>query len=175
VVQAGAPLLEIGDADDLELVIDVLSTEAVAIRVGADVVVDRWGGSEPLHGRVERIEPLAFTKISSLGVEEQRVNVIAALDAPAGSNTLGDNYQVEARIVTWQGASALLVASGALFRYAEGWAVYRVVDGRARRTSVTIGRSDGKWVEVQAGLGEGDSVVAYPGDNLSDGSLVRTN
>jgi HlyD family secretion protein len=173
VVQSGTPLIEIGDPRRLELVVDVLSTDAVTIPPGARVIVDRWGGDAPLRGRVDRIEPSAFTSLSSLGVEEQRVNVIATLEESPAARPLGDGYQIEAQIVTWETPSTLLVSAGALFRVADGWAVYTVSGDHARSTPVTIGHSDGKWVQVLSGLKEGDLVVAYPGDNITDGSVVR--
>lgn len=165
--------MEVGDPGHLELVIDVLSTDAVTIPAAAPVVIDRWGGPETLHGRVDRIEPAAFTSLSSLGVEEQRVNVIATLDETASRPQLGDGYQVEARIVTWQSPASLRVIAGALLRHEGGWAVYLIRGGRARLTPVTIGRSDGKLVEVLDGVREGDIVIAYPGDNILEGSPVK--
>jgi HlyD family secretion protein len=175
VVAAGAPVLEIGDPGALEVVVDVLTADAVAIRPGAKVQLDSWGGEISLTGRVRRVEPAAFTRVSALGVEEQRVNVVIDLDGPPDRwAALGDGFRVEARIVAGEVASAVLVPSGALVRSGSGWAVYRVDDrGRARLQAVTIGARNSRAVEVQAGVTPGQTLVLYPGDRLRDGVAVQ--
>jgi HlyD family secretion protein len=171
VVAAGMPLVELGDAKDLEIVIDVLSSDAVRIRPGTRVRIEDWGGSDSLRAEVRRVEPSAFTKVSALGVEEQRVNVIAELqeDAPG----LGDGYRVEARIQVWQANDVLLVPVSALFRTGDSWAVFVVEDGTARRREIAVGERGGFHAEVRASLTEGETVVLHPGDRLTDGARVR--
>jgi len=173
VVSAGFPLLEVGDPTDLEVRIEVLSRDGVAIAPGARVILEQWGGPEPLTARVRLVEPSAFTKISALGVEEQRVYVVADFVEPLEKRpTLGDNYRVEARIVTWENPSALRVPAGALFQRGGSWRTYVIDGGRARVRDVKIGRSNGVEAEVLDGLGESDRVVVYPGDKVSDGTRV---
>ncbi len=173
VVPAGFPLVEVGDPTDLEVRIEVLSRDGVAIRPGARVMLEQWGGPAPLQARVRLVEPSAFTKISALGVEEQRVYVIADFTEPIEKRpTLGDSYRVEARIVTWENPSALRAPAGALFQRADGWQTFVVQGGRARLRDVKVGRSNGVETEVLDGLREGDQVVVYPGDKVSDGSRV---
>jgi HlyD family secretion protein len=172
-VTAGTPLLEVGDPSDLELEIDVLSRDAVRIHPGAKVLVEEWGGEAPLLGRVRVVEPSGFTKISALGVEEQRVNVIIDLnESPAKRASLGDSFRVEVRIVVWEGRDVLKVPTSALFRQAGRWAVYRIVDGRAALQAVEIGRQGNLETEALSGLGEGDRVIVYPSDKIRDGSAV---
>jgi HlyD family secretion protein len=175
VVAAGAPVVEIGDPAALEVVVDVLTADAVAIRPGAKVQLDSWGGELSLSGHVRRVEPSAFTRVSALGVEEQRVNVVIDLDGPPERwAQLGDGFRVEARIVAGEVASAVLVPSGALVRSGSGWAVYHVDDrGRARLQPVTIGPRNSRAVVVQAGVTPGQTLVLYPGDRLRDGVAVR--
>lgn len=173
-VPAGFALLEIGDATDLELRIEVLSRDAVTIAPGARVILEQWGGPKPLAARVRLVEPSAFTKISALGVEEQRVYVIADFAGPVEERpTLGDNYRVEARIVTWENPDALRSPTGALFQRGGVWQTFVVVDGRARWREVKIGRSNGVAAEVLDGIREGEQVVVYPGDKVADGTRVR--
>jgi HlyD family secretion protein len=173
VVQAGANLLELGDPSDLEVEIDVLSREAVKIRADAPVLLEHWGGDKPLNGSVRLVEPSAFTKISTLGVEEQRVNVIVDLiDPPNQREALGDAFRVEARIVVAQADNVLKTPTSSLFRVGDKWAVFRVVDGVARQTDVTLGLENGLEAEVVEGLAEGDVVVTHPGDNVVDGAKV---
>lgn len=173
-VAAGTPLLEVGDATDLEIVIEVLSRDAVGIQPGARVFLEQWGGAAPLNAQVRLVEPAGFTKISALGVEEQRVNVIADLLDPIRlRGSLGDGYRVEARIVTADVAEALLVPTGALFQQGGRWQTYLVSEGRAERHEVEVGQSNGVLTEVRRGLVEGDEVVVYPGDQLVDGARVR--
>lgn len=174
VVPAGFPLVEVGDPTDLETRIEVLSRDGVMVRPGARVWLEQWGGPQPLEARVRLVEPSAFTKISALGVEEQRVYVIADfVDPLARRPTLGDNYRVEARIVVWESPSVLKVPSGALFQRGQTWQTY-VLDGRtARLRTVQPGHTNGRETEILAGLQEGDRVVVYPGDTLNDGTAVR--
>jgi HlyD family secretion protein len=175
VVPAGFPLLEVGDPTDLEVRIEVLSRDGVAVRPGARVMLEQWGGSESLAARVRLVEPSAFTKISALGVEEQRVYVIADLtDPPERRPTLGDSYRVEARIVVWEGPAVLQVPAGALFRRQGVTQAYAVADGRARLRTITAGRSNGLRTEVVDGLREGEPVIVYPGDQVAEGRTVRT-
>jgi HlyD family secretion protein len=172
-VQPGSPLMEIGDPAALEAVVDVLTTDAVDIRPGAPVRLERWGGDSALSGHVHRVEPSAFTRLSALGVEEQRVNVVIHLDEPrARWATLGDGFRIEASILTWERRNRLLVPGGAVFRQGDGWAVYVAEAGRARLRSIEIGRRNDAEVEVVRGLREGDRVVLYPTDNVLEGVRV---
>lgn len=174
VVQAGEPLLEIGDPLDLEVEIDVLSRDAVKVKPGAPVLLEEWGGDRSLNGEVRLVEPSGFTKISTLGVEEQRVNVIVDLvDPPQKRETLGDGFRVEARIVIAEADDVLKVPTSALFRVGDEWAVFRVEDGVARQREVKLGLENGLEAEVQEGLAEGDEVVTHPGDNVVDGRAVK--
>ncbi|HET9953992.1 MAG TPA: HlyD family efflux transporter periplasmic adaptor subunit [Polyangiaceae bacterium] len=173
VIQAGTQLLEIGDPGALELVSDVLTSDAVSINSGAPAKVVRWGGAD-LDAHVRLIEPSAFTRISALGVEEQRVHVILDLDAPRASwESLGDGYRVEVRIVTWEVHDATLVPASALFRSGSGFAVFGIEQGRARIRQVELGRSNGIETEVIRGLRAGDPVVLHPSDRVSDGVRVE--
>ena len=171
IIAAGSPLLEIGDPDSLELVIDVLSTDAVRIHPGARVIVKDWGGDGALEARVRRVEPSGFRKVSALGVEEQRVNVIADLAEP--NPALGDGYRFEAMIVVWEGPGVLQVPASALFRQAGDWSVFLVEGSRARRRDVKIGQRGGFAAEIREGLTEGETVVLYPSDRLADGVRIR--
>jgi HlyD family secretion protein len=174
VVQAGEPLLEIGDPLDLEVEIDVLSRDAVKVKPGAPVLLEEWGGDRALNGEVRLVEPSGFTKISTLGVEEQRVNVIVDLvDPPQKRETLGDGFRVEARIVIAEADDVLKVPTSALFRVGDEWAVFRVEEGVARQRTVKLGLENGLEAEVQEGLAEGDEVVTHPGDNVVDGRAVK--
>jgi HlyD family secretion protein len=174
VVPAGFALMEVGDLADLELRIEVLSRDGVAITPGARVMLEQWGGVEPLTARVRHVEPSAFTKISALGVEEQRVYVVADFVDPLEKRpTLGDSYRVEARIVTWENPNALRAPAGALFQRGGTWRTFAIDGGRARLISVKVGRSNGVDTEVLDGLREGQRVVVYPGDKVQDGTRVR--
>jgi HlyD family secretion protein len=163
--------VEIGDPRSVEAVIDVLSSEAVKVRVGAPVSITDWGGARPLEGRVRAVEPSAFTRISALGIEEQRVNVIVVVDGSPPA--LGDGYRVESRILLSHAASVLSVPASALFRSGGGWAVYAVEGGRVRLRPVDIGMRGRLEVEVTRGLDAGARVVIYPGDRVRDGTRVR--
>jgi HlyD family secretion protein len=173
-VSAGFPLLEVGDPTDLEVRIEALSRDGVAIRPGARVMLEQWGGSEALAARVRLVEPSAFTKISALGVEEQRVYVIADFTDPVEKRpTLGDSYRVEARVVTWESASALQAPAGALFRQGGEWRAFVFEGGRAGLRTVKPGRSNGVQTEIIEGLSDGERVVVYPGDKVRAGTRVR--
>ena len=173
-VPAGDPLLEIGDPMRLEIVADLLSTDAVRVKPASRVIIEQWGGDDTLDGRVRRIEPAGFTKISALGVEEQRVNVIVDFkDAAAACALLGDAYRVEVRIVVWEGRDVVKVPTSALFRDGRQWAVYRVVEGRAKRTPVEVGHQTGQDAEIVRGVSAGDRVIVHPGDTLRHGARVR--
>jgi HlyD family secretion protein len=170
VVAPGQPLLEVGNTQELEMEIDVLSADAAQIRPGAQVLIEHWGGETPLKGRVRLVEPSGFTKISALGVEEQRVNVIADFDeSPERLNSLGDAYRIEARIVVWEASDALQVPAGGLFRIGSEWAAFVVDKGRAELRSVNVGRSNGRMTQVLHGLADDDIVVAYPSDQVRNG------
>jgi HlyD family secretion protein len=172
-VQAGFALMEVGDPTDLEIRIEVLSRDGVAITPGARVMLEQWGGTEPLSARVRLVEPSAFTKISALGVEEQRVYVIADFTDPAEKrSTLGDNYRVEARVVTWESATAMRVPAGALFQRGGVWQTFVMHNGRAQLRTVKVGHSNGVTTELIDGLAEGDHVIIYPGDKVTDGTRV---
>jgi len=170
----GTAVIEIGDPTDLEMEIDVLSQDAVQIKPGAKVYVEHWGGDRTLVGTVRLVEPGGFTKISALGVEEQRVNVIADFNVPPANRiTLGDAYRVDARIALWESEGVLQVPSSALFRFGEEWCVFLVdAQSRARRAPVKVGHRNAQGAEVLGGLTEGDRVVLHPGDNLHEGVLV---
>lgn len=173
VVPGGFPLLEVGDPTDLEVRIEVLSRDGVAVRPGARVLLEQWGGAGALAARVRHVEPSAFTKISALGVEEQRVYVVADFtDGVAQRPTLGDNYRVEARIVTWENATALRAPAGALFQRGGVWQAFVIEGGRARLRLVQVGRGNGVETEVLEGLAEGAQVVVYPGDKVIDDTRV---
>jgi HlyD family secretion protein len=172
-VPAGDPLLEIGDPMRLEIVSDFLSTDAVRVKTGSRATIEHWGGEDALRARVRRIEPAGFTKISALGVEEQRVNVILDLeDASAACAALGDAYRVEVRIVVWEGRDVLRVPTSALFRQGQQWALYRILQRRAHLTRVEVGHQTGQEVEIATGVSEGDRVIVHPSDALRDGARV---
>jgi HlyD family secretion protein len=174
IVPAGEPLLEVGEPQDLEIVADFLSADAVRIRPGSRVLVEDWGGDEALAGRVRRVEPSGFMKISALGVEEQRVNVVIDfVDPPEARRGLADGFRVELRVVLWEGEDVLQVPTGSLFRNDEDWAVFAVEDGRARLRKIEIGRQGGLVAEVVSGLEEGDRVILHPGDSVTDGLRVK--
>jgi HlyD family secretion protein len=174
VVAAGTPVMEIGDPADLEVVVEVLSRDGAAIPPGTAVELEQWGGGEPLRAKVRLVEPAAFTKVSALGVEEQRVNVIAdLLTAPDQRRNIGDNFRVEAKIIVWEARDALKVPAGALFRRGEQWAAFVVAEGRARLRIAKIGRSSGTETQVLEGLKEGEEVIVYPGSRVRDGQRVK--
>ena len=173
VVTSGTSLLELGDPLDLEVEIDVLSRDAVKIEAGAQVLLEHWGGEKTLLGRVRLVEPSAFTKVSTLGVEEQRVNAIVDLvDPPQDRTALGDGFRVEARIIVSEASDVLRTPTSALYRVGEKWAVFRVVDGVAHETIVKLGMQNGLEAEVVEGLNAEDEVVVHPGDDVADGVSV---
>jgi len=174
VVPPGDPLIEIGDPHRLEIVVDLLSTDAVRVQRGARTIIEQWGGERHLEARVRRIEPSGFTKISALGVEEQRVNVVLDFVDPAAAwAALGDAYRVEVRIVIWEAAAVQKVPTSALFRQGAKWAAYTVAEGRARRVIVELGHQTGQEAEVVSGLSEGAPVILHPVDTLADGARVK--
>lgn len=176
VVIAGSPLLEVGNPTDLEVVVDVLSSDAVKIEIGNGVKLTQWGGDATLFGEVSVIEPAAFTRISSLGVEEQRVNVIADFREPRETiHRLGDGFRVAAHIIVWQEDDVLQVPNAAIFRVDQKWSVFVVRDGRARLTAVELGKRNEHAAQVLGGLTEGDVVIQYPSDLIEDGSLVQAD
>jgi HlyD family secretion protein len=172
-IPVGTELLKVGDTAELECVIDVLSTDAVKIARGAKVYLEHWGGELPLLGRVRLVEPGAFMKVSALGVEEQRVNVLVDFtELRTKWEALGDGYRVEARIVVWEGDNVLKAPAGAFFRHGDAWAIFRSVGGRARLSPVTIGRSNGLETQILDGLDEGNAVILHPSDRIKDGVAV---
>lgn len=170
-VAAGTPLLELGDPRALEVVLDLLSSDAARVSVGMPVTIERWGG-DALAGSVRRVEPSAMTRISALGVEEQRVRVIASVDRPPP--VLGDGFRVEATIITWHGDDVLAIPGGAVFRDHGRWAVWIDDHGRARLAPVTLGHRGRLDVEVTGGLGAGDRVILHPGDNIAEGTRIAS-
>jgi HlyD family secretion protein len=172
VVPAGAPLIEIGDPLDLEVIADLLTTDAVRIKVGAPARIDGWGGP-PIRGRVTRVDPAGFLKVSALGIEEQRVRVtIDLIDPPEDWSRLGHDFRVTVHVTIWSGDDVLTVPVGALFRKGDDWAVFAVKDGRARTTLVKIDHRNGRAAEVISGLAAGDKVVLHPSDRVSEGARV---
>jgi HlyD family secretion protein len=170
-VVAGAPLVELGDPRALEIVVDVLSSDAVRIATGMPVALEAWGGEHPLRGEVRSVEPSAFTRISALGVEEQRVKVIVAIADPPAE--LGDGFRVEARIFTWRGDRVMTVPASAVFRDKDRWAVYAVEGGRARARPVEIGHRGRLDVEIVSGLLPGTAVILHPTDQIRDGIAIE--
>jgi HlyD family secretion protein len=172
VVAPGTPLVELGDPQRLELVAEVLTADAVAIRPGATVAITGWGGA-PLAGRVRRVEPSAITRVSALGVEEQRVAVVIDLTAaPAAWAGLGDGWRVEVEIVTVELPEVIAVPLGALRRDGDGWSAFAIVDGQARRRRLTLGQRNRDAAEVTAGLSAGERVILHPGERITDGVRV---
>lgn len=171
VVSAGTPLLELSNPSKLEAVIELLSTDAVKVVPGAAVFIEDWGGPGALEGRVRLIEPSAFTKVSALGIEEQRVNVI--IDLLESGTTLGDGYRVEGRVVVWETPEALLVPVSALFRRGDTWSLFRVENGIAQVQDVEIGHLTSSQAEVKDGLEEGAVVITHPSKDISDGTRVE--
>lgn len=173
-VTSGTPLLEIGDPADLEVVVEMLSRDGAAIAPGTPTLLEQWGGPAALEGRVRLVEPAAFTKISALGVEEQRVNVVVDITTPLEQRrSLGDNFRVEARVIVWEDARALKAPSSGLFRRGDAWAAFVLRDGRAHLVAVKAGRSSGDETQILDGLKEGDEVILYPGDRVQDGQRVQ--
>lgn len=173
VVQPGTPLMEIGNPADLEVVSEVLSRDVVEIRPGAPATIDNWGGP-PLAATVRRVDPSAVTKISALGIEEQRVAVILDVADPASATELGDGFRVVAHIKVWEGRNVVSVPVAALFRQANDWAVYRVAGGKASVQRIELGRRNDSYAEVTSGLDVGATVIVHPSDQLSPGAAVTT-
>lgn len=171
-IAQGTPIVRIGDLNSLECVADFLSEEAVRVKPGDPVLFTDWGG-DPLPGRVRRVEPAGFTKISALGIEEQRVNIVMDLDNPADRRNLGHGYRFVANIAVWEGANRLVVPMSALFRDADGWAVFAVEGGRAVWRNVAVGHTNRTHAEILAGLNEGDTVVIHPPRQLERGARVK--
>lgn len=172
-VNAGDALLELGNARSLEVEVEVLSADAVRIAPGTEVQLERWGGEKPLRGVVRTVEPTAFTKISALGVEEQRVRVIADIVSPEEEwQRLGDGYRVEASFVVWKSDDVLQIPASALFRYSDEWAVFVKEGDRAQRRAVRVGQRNGLAAEITGGLKEGEEVVRHPDDSIEPGTLL---
>ncbi|MGF1642193.1 MAG: efflux RND transporter periplasmic adaptor subunit [Thiotrichales bacterium] len=174
IVNAGQALMEIGDTQSLEIETEVLSADAVKINVGMRVIYDRWGGERPLEGTVRRVEPVGFTKVSALGVEEQRVRVISDITTPVEVwQSLGDGYRVEARFILWEEARVLQIPASALFRSNGNWAAFVVDNRRARRREVTLGQRNGLAAQIVDGIATNDLVITHPDDAIEDGIAVR--
>jgi HlyD family secretion protein len=173
VVPSGAPLVEVGNPEQLEVVVDLLSADAVRVVPGQRVLIEAWGGDQPLSGRVRRVEPFGFTKVSALGIEEQRVNVRIDIQDPRERwQRLGHGYRVEPRIVLWEADDVLRVPLSALFRQGDRWAVFVERDGRAELRPVDVGQENGLEAEVRAGLEAGERVVLHPGDRVAPGARL---
>ncbi len=174
VVPPGAALIEVGDDNDLEIVVDLLSADAVRVHEGDKVAIEDWGGDHDLNGEVRRVEPFGFTKVSALGIEEQRVNVIIDFTDPAEAwAALGHGFRLDTRIFVWADDDVLKVPVSALFRDGGDWAVFRVEDGEARVMKVEIGHRNALEAEVTGGLAEGDTVVIHPSDRVEDGVAIE--
>jgi HlyD family secretion protein len=171
VVPVGSPLIEIGDRGHVEVVAEFLSQDAVRMRAGQTATIENWGGP-PLAATVERIEPVARLKVSALGVEEQRTNVVLQFNDPAAASALGHEFRVDVRVAVEDAVNVVRAPLGALFRRDAGWAVYKVVDGRARLTDVTVGIADGSYRQITGGLAAGDQVLLFPGVTIKDGQMV---
>ncbi len=175
VVAAGAPIMEIGDPKDLEVVVELVSEDAVKVHEGDAATIGDWGGPGLLAARVRRIEPSGFTKVSALGVEEQRVNVLLDFAEPVRKwEDMADGYRVSAHIVIWQSPAVLRVPASAMFRSGNGWAVFKIEGGRAKLTPIETGRSNESFAELRRGLMEGDRVIQHPSDRIRDGVKVRS-
>ena len=174
VVREGDVLMQIGDPKDLEIVVDYLSMDAVKIESGQRVIIDNWGGEKPLVGRVRLVEPFGFLKISALGIEEQRVNVIIDFVGEDGWEKLGHGYQVETRVVLWEADEVLSVPLTALFRNGDKWALFVEEEGRAKLREVETGQKNGVVAEIRAGVAAGEKVVLHPSDRVSDDTRIRS-
>ncbi|OYV07478.1 MAG: RND transporter [Verrucomicrobiales bacterium VVV1] len=173
VVTPGVQILEIGDPADLEFEAEILSRDAVTIHPGDAVSIEQWGGDPPLSGRVRRVEPAGFTKISALGVEEQRVIVLSDLiDPPPAAKALGDRFRVEVRVAVWHSDDVPVIPSGALFREGNAWKTFVYQDGKAKLVSIEAGHTDGRTTEILSGLSPGDEVLLHPPDTVKAGSSV---
>lgn len=174
-VPAGTPLIEVGNPEELEVVADLLSTDAVNVQPGFPVLITGWGGDAALRGHVRLVEPAGFTKISALGVEEQRVNVLIDFEAAPGARPkLGDGYRVEVGVIIWERNGVLKIPTSALYRVGDTWAAFAVRDGRAAQTIVQIGQRNAVEAELLSGLVEGDQVIVHPGDTVEDSVSVTS-
>ncbi|HXU07683.1 MAG TPA: efflux RND transporter periplasmic adaptor subunit [Blastocatellia bacterium] len=171
VVTSGTPIVVVGDPRKLEVVVDLLSTDAVKVRPGAAMLLENWGGEAPIRARVRTVEPSAFTKVSALGIEEQRTNIVADFVDPPGP--LGDGYRVEARIVIWEADGVLKIPSSALFRHGDGWSCFVVENGKAIRRDVEIGHRSQFEAEVLSGINEGAPIIVHPTNQIGDGAKVE--
>jgi HlyD family secretion protein len=172
-VPAGEPLVEIGEPSRIEVVSDLLSTDAVRVSPGQPVRIVQWGGGHTIDAKVRRVEPSGFMKVSALGVEEQRVNVIIDfLDPATAGQALGDGYRVEVQIITWQGNDVVTAPVGSLFRSGDGWAVFVATGSRAERRTVELGHRNDEVGEILKGLQPGDTVVLHPPDTLTGGARI---
>lgn len=171
---AGTPILEIGDiSNDLEIVVELLSTDAVQVHEGDRVIIEKWGQPHALSGVIERVEPWGFTKFSALGVEEQRVNTLVRfIDPLEQRNSLGHGFRVETRIVIWEAEDVVLAPSSALFREKGNWGVFVVEGGHAQFRPVTVGHNNGVKAEVMTGVRVGEQLILYPGPGILDGTMV---
>jgi HlyD family secretion protein len=173
-ISAGTPVVEIGDPADIEIVTDLLSSDAVKIKPGSSVLIEKWGGDKPLTGTVQRIEPFGFTKISALGVEEQRVNVIIDFTDPiAARQRLGHGYRVIVKVVEWKGKDVLQAPISALFRNKGQWSVFVKRDGKAGLLPVKVGRMNDEHAQIVTGLKAGEEVILHPSEKIEDGTRVR--
>jgi HlyD family secretion protein len=173
-VNIGEALLEVGDPTALEIEVDVLSADAVKILPGMPVRFERWGGPQPLQGIVRTVEPTGFTKISALGVEEQRVLIISDLTSPAEHwQQLGDGYRVDANFIIWHEEDVLQIPASSLFRHNEKWAVYKIENNEARLQTVNIGKHNGLVAQVLQGLSIGDELIDHPGNEVEDHRQVK--
>ena len=174
IVPVGTPLVEIGDPKDLEVKIEMLSTNAVRINVGDEALIKRWGGDQDIRARVKVVEPSGFTKISALGVEEQRVNIILTFIDPIEMwQSLGDAFRVEAAIIIDRVDDAMIIPLSALFRQNESWSVFKVVDDTVALHKVTVGRRNERFAEITQGLSVGDNVIIHPGNSVEEGIGVE--
>ncbi|MCP1727853.1 HlyD family secretion protein [Natronospira proteinivora] len=174
--QAGETIMEIGDLDTLEVQVDLLSMDAVRVRAGMRVEIDRWGGDDALKGTVRRVEPGGFKRVSALGVDEQRVPVMVTIDSPREDwAELGDGYRIEARFILWEGDDVTHIPTSALFRHQDQWHVFVVEEGRARLRAVETGRRSGLRTQVTEGLSAGETLITHPSDRIEDGSRVQVN
>lgn len=173
-VRTGDPLLEVGDPTRLEIEVDVLSADAVKIKPGMQVLFDRWGGDKPLHGIVRTVEPVAFTKVSALGVEEQRVLIICDFTSQQELwQRLGDGYRVEAKFVLWQEDNVLQVPASSIFRYRDGWAIFVIENNRAQRRMVKVGQRNGLAAQILQGVAKGEHVINHPDDEVEHERRVK--
>jgi HlyD family secretion protein len=174
VVSRGQPLLEIGDTRSLEIATDVLSSDAIKIKPGMRVIFNRWGGEKPLQGQVRTVEPVGFTKVSALGVEEQRVLVISDITSDAEQwQNLGDGYRVEARFILWEDKDILQIPASALFRIKDSWTVFTMENRKAKRRSVEVGKRNGLSAQIIKGLHESEKVITHPDNAIEEGVVVK--